>query len=157
MQVERATAADFQVREVAVALPEPQAGKLLEVVVRSVDVERFIAKVGGVAPYGLPGAPTEPSDGTRELALMREVAALGIVSPTFSFGPEPEPDKAWWGMVRPANRVAIVNGILAASEVTADGGPLGRFPADAGGAGGGAGAGRTGEAATVGEPASSGA
>jgi len=150
MQAEIATAADFQVVEQDFALPIPQNGKALSVRLRSIDAETVLAALKGI-PSLLPGAePAAERDPSDEFRLVKQCAAQGIVSPVFSFGPEPEADKAWWGAVHPTNRAAIAMEIMRLSGIGAGGGPLGRFPGDAGGEAAGAGVGRTVEAAEVG-------
>lgn len=152
MQEERATEADFIGAEVEVECPELQGGKRLVAKVGPVDAEAVLASFGGVPALPTNDGASPERDLAREMHLMREIAKHGIRWPAFTFGLQPEPGRPWWGKVRPANRVAIVNAIMEASGLSADGGPLGRFPDEPAGVGTGADAGRTGEAAAQPEP-----
>lgn len=132
--MEKATAADLIAAPITVDCPEPQAGKQLSVVIRPIEPGVIVAVLGGV-PSLLAGEKDAADTTTREFALMREVASRGILSPALTFGDQPEGDAPWWGMVRLANRAAIVNAIMAASGLTepAAGGPLERFHREPGG------------------------
>jgi len=147
MESENATGADLVADDVTVECPELQRGKRLVVVVRPVDAAAIAAALGGIPPLVDPAAKQEKGSLAEEFALMREVGRLGIVSPEMTFGEKPEPGRAWWGMVRPANRTAIVIAIMQASGLLADGGPLGRFHSEPEGDGPSADAARVGETA----------
>jgi len=165
MEAEKATGADLVADDVTVVCPEPQRGKQLVVIVRAIDVGALAAVLGGIPPLvHVDPNETPEAKAKREaeekkradadqVATLREVARLGIVSPAMTFGDASEPGKAWWGMVKPANRTAIFSAIAEATGLTADGGPLGRFPGESEGGGAGVGAGRTVEASAVVEPA----
>jgi len=128
--MEKATPEDLIAKAIQVDCPEPQAGKQLSVWIRPIEPGVIVAVLGGI-PSLMAGEKNSGDTTAREFALMREVAARGIISPELTYGDEPDPtgDKPWWGMVRLANRAAIVNAIMAASGLTepAGGGPLERF------------------------------
>jgi hypothetical protein len=163
LQVSKPSSIKFGSRLITLPVPGPDGPIVLRVV--PLRPGELLGIVGGV--QGLPEDPTAvhesaqplPPDPANQPALVRRVIATfdeasaryalvaraAILEPEFSFGPEREEGKAWWGDVEWENQVGLVAEISRISGTRIDtNSPEGsaaqrtvRFPADGEGSGGG--------------------